>query len=404
MLQQPLQDTRGFRSRYINALNAAVKSLTPIAGRGIRLRQSAQGTVIESTAKSTAGGKPFAHRWKCVASYDTDAQAWVLSVSSGSVWQEGEAGLILLSLVPEAPVQTADGGWQVTPATTGSLYISRDKDGDDWSEGATRLKFGDPSAEEGMVLVRVADMTISTGTPASATVTQRQVGDAIIGLGGGGGATSIPPSAWVVRRLMETDPTTGEEHGVWKVYSPAWCSGRDTVYPAGMEAGWNDLAVTDGTLYAVRTWEGTKGDAGEATWTPGVPSITNSLADVPEDDDPSGEGSSAQPGHRSVIVPIGTFDTSTATGETSFAQIHVGVIVETVVVPFAAPASASGWVVGNNAIIQIADGDGTKWVERAYFGTVTTGEDGTPSVSWTSQVAWERDVVPHSEDHTPGVL
>ena len=52
----PLKDCRGYRSRYINALNRAVRSLTPIAGRGIRLRQSAQGVVIESTAKGGGGG------------------------------------------------------------------------------------------------------------------------------------------------------------------------------------------------------------------------------------------------------------------------------------------------------------------------------------------------------------
>ena len=51
----PLKDCRGYRSRYINALNRAVRALTPIAGRGIRLRQSAQGVVIESTAKGGGG-------------------------------------------------------------------------------------------------------------------------------------------------------------------------------------------------------------------------------------------------------------------------------------------------------------------------------------------------------------
>ena len=52
-MPQTLRDTRGYRSRYINALNAVVRSIAPIAGRGIRLRQTAHGTVIEATAKST---------------------------------------------------------------------------------------------------------------------------------------------------------------------------------------------------------------------------------------------------------------------------------------------------------------------------------------------------------------
>lgn len=49
-----LRNTRGYRSRYINVLNEVVKSIAPIAGKGIRLRQTAQGTVIEVTAKSAA--------------------------------------------------------------------------------------------------------------------------------------------------------------------------------------------------------------------------------------------------------------------------------------------------------------------------------------------------------------
>ena len=42
-MPQTLRDARGYRSRYINALNAAIKAIAPIAGRGIRLRQTPQG-------------------------------------------------------------------------------------------------------------------------------------------------------------------------------------------------------------------------------------------------------------------------------------------------------------------------------------------------------------------------
>lgn len=41
-MPQTLRDARGYRSRYINALNAAIKAIAPIAGRGIRLRQTPQ--------------------------------------------------------------------------------------------------------------------------------------------------------------------------------------------------------------------------------------------------------------------------------------------------------------------------------------------------------------------------
>ena len=42
-MPQALRDARGYRSRYINALNAAIKAIAPIAGKGIRLRQTPQG-------------------------------------------------------------------------------------------------------------------------------------------------------------------------------------------------------------------------------------------------------------------------------------------------------------------------------------------------------------------------
>ena len=53
-MPQTLRDARGYRSRYINALNAAIKAIAPIAGKGIRLRQTPQKITPAWAGKSSA--------------------------------------------------------------------------------------------------------------------------------------------------------------------------------------------------------------------------------------------------------------------------------------------------------------------------------------------------------------
>ena len=56
-MPQALRDARGYRSRYINALNAAIKAIAPITERGIRLRQTPQGLPPRGRGR----GPTFAH-------------------------------------------------------------------------------------------------------------------------------------------------------------------------------------------------------------------------------------------------------------------------------------------------------------------------------------------------------
>ena len=177
----PLKDCRGYRSRYINALNRAVRALTPIAGRGIRLRQSAQGVVIESIAK--CGGvkaSPFRHRWQVTATSEVQGTStvWTLHVAPGSIWERDEEGkLHEAEIAPEAPVQADEdaGGWKITSATTGALYVVEDTSG---GSAAYRVVYSDPASETRRILLRVADLTIASS---GATLIQRQIGDALTG-------------------------------------------------------------------------------------------------------------------------------------------------------------------------------------------------------------------------------
>ena len=340
----PLRDCRGYRSRYINALNRAVRSLTPIAGRGIRLRQSAQGVVIEATAKGGgAKASPFRHRWQVTATREVEpdgSASWTVNIRTGSVWTAAEDGAVAdAALTPVAPVapDAENGGWKVEGATSGSLYVALD------DAGAHLLKYGDPAAETAAVILRIADVAFTTGDPPSAVITQRQVGDERIG---SGGSAATDPAAWMIRRHAFTETnTSGEEITThkWQVFSPLWCAGRQTLLPDGMGRGWNDLpdGADSDTLYAALTWIGTAtkdADGNETvTWTPEKPILTNTLADIPPDDDPTGAGtSSATPGHRSVIVEIGDFEDAEDAGDgedaptTDFRQAHLGVIVEDV--------------------------------------------------------------------------
>ena len=470
----PLKDCRGYRSRYINALNRAVRSLTPIAGRGIRLRQSAQGVVIESTAKGGgAKASPFRHRWQVTATSEVQGTStvWTLHIAPGSVWERDEEGALKeAEIAPETPVQddAIAGGWKITPAASGALYVAEAAD------GTRYLRFANADNEEDKVLVRIADIALTTSTPPECLITQRQIGDALLAAEGEGEPTPEVPAAWMVRRNAFTETTSSGEVTTykWQVFSPLWCVGRETLLPASTSRGWNDLAITSGTLYAALTWTGviTRGEDGEetTTWTQGVPIITNSIADVPQDKDPeppSRYGIPGEPGSRSVIVEIGTF---IGTGEDlAFRQAHVGVIVEALADTFASggglpdgttiwgkvsieeqtngSSSSGGEVTGYKILqtkqawstekkafedagdpveigtIEVTSGGGQagpvyvpgppevvfeneQLLERSYFHTVSVSAEGVPTLTKTEYVAWEREAAYHADDHVNGVV
>ena len=154
-MPQTLRDARGYRSRYINALNAAIKAIAPIAGRGIRLRQTPQGTVIEATAKSATveGGEPVAdllpfdlaiqtrttssgeEQWWCVYApewsvvwpkagesgepWDTTTETARLTVPQSEDFPAGWYPLATVSAVNEATDAVA--GIEIDLAATGAL-------------------------------------------------------------------------------------------------------------------------------------------------------------------------------------------------------------------------------------------------------------------------------------------
>ena len=418
----PLRDCRGYRSRYINALNRAVRSLTPIAGRGIRLRQSAQGVVIESTAKGGgAKASPFRHRWQVTATREVEpdgSASWTVNIRPGSVWTAAEDGAVAdAALTPVAPVapDAENGGWKVEGATSGSLYVALD------DAGALLLKYGNPAAESAAVILRIADVAFTTGDPPSAVITQRQVGDERIG--SGGSASASAPVAWTVaKRSKETSSGTAEQ---WQIFAPTWTVGRETLLPEGMEEDWNDLDVSSGDLYAVLSWTGTAttGDDGEVktTWTPGKPIITNDLSSIPADEDPTPDDPSTSTiegteGHRSIIVKIGTFLTDdSGDAETpatiGFLQIHTGSIVEDINISASAPAgeepvdNPAAWEV---RLFEEEQSDGTKkktW--KVWSPTFTAGNQTiyakTNNFEQTKN-GWNRLLVPGSRNGLYAVL
>lgn len=181
----PLKDCRGYRSRYINALNRAVRALTPIAGRGIRLRQSAQGVVIEATAKGGGGGgsAPFSFRWRVTLETVTDdsgATTYTLHITPGSLWRDDGAGAVDLHVAPDGSTVTVSGAeWLAAGVTaSGALYVVDNSAGATSGGVAYPLVYGDPTSETRRILLRVADLTVASS---GVTLTQRQIGDALTG-------------------------------------------------------------------------------------------------------------------------------------------------------------------------------------------------------------------------------
>ena len=179
----PLRDCRGYRSRYINALNRAVRSLTPIAGRGIRLRQSAQGVVIEATAKGGGAAIPFRHRWQVTHAAETaddETTTHRLKIAQGSLWRNDGQGLVDCNAQPDGVTvkNTVEHGWTVENATTGSLYVV------DNGEGTTGARFqicyGNLLGATASIVLRVADFSVGSS---GVKLTQRQVGDALYSVG-----------------------------------------------------------------------------------------------------------------------------------------------------------------------------------------------------------------------------
>lgn len=394
MLPPPI---RGFRSRHINALLQEVQAVQPLAGLGVTCRKTPQGTII--TADATA--PTFDHRFKVSFAKNADG-GYNLSIRKGSLWRVAdgvatEQPLTLGEALAQHPTD-AD-AWQVAAATTGSLYVSQSAAEDGTTPVFTLDYAATPTAPAAVIADFTPSESSSNPTP---KLTQRHLGDLILFEGGGTGGEV--PAAWMVRRHAFTETSSSGEVTThkWQVFSPLWAVGRQTLLPSGMNRGWNDLpADTDsGTLYAALTWVGTAtADANgneTVSWAPGKPILTNSLSDIPPDDDPTTEdtGSSTiegKPGHRSVIVEIGDFKSTdseenspdTEEGdsgddtapETDFRQAHLGVIVENLA-QGASSGGVSAEALALGPLTEVTDAAGTRYVR--YLGTWKV-VDGTPT-------------------------
>ena len=325
--------------------------------RGMRIETGDSGVVniggglpsfIEQTAIAQGGGAKFRHRWQvtlATVTADDGSTTYNLHIVPGTIWQRLDTlKFSPIGLTPVAPLSADGDGWKVDNASSASLYVTEAED------GTHEIKFSDPDAETDQIILRIADVTVTTGDPPTATVLQRQIGDFVLAATG----QEETPVAW--RVALRSKSVSSGTIDQWQIFAPTWTVGRETLLPEGMVEDWNDLDPTSGDLYAVLTWTGTAttDDAGEVktTWTPGKPTITNDLSTIPADEDPTPDDPSTstiegKEGHRSIIVKIGTFltdeDNPPPEGEDpepiAFLQIHTGSIIEDINTSIPAPAA-----------------------------------------------------------------
>ena len=375
----------------LNDFIEAIRRVRPLPGAGISVRESPDGTFISAATQKQSPATPFDHRFKVSFAKNKDG-GYDLAIRKGSLWRvtDGVAAEQTLTLGESLAEHPTDAdAWQVAAATAGSLYVSQSTADD----GETPVYTLDYAAAPESPAAVIADFSPSQSSSNPAPkLTQRHLGDLILFTDAGAGGET--PAAWMVRRHAFTETnTSGEEITThkWQVFSPLWAVGRQTLLPDGMARGWNDLPedADSGTLYAALTWTGTATANADGTetvsWAPGKPILTNSLADIPPDDDPTTEdtGSSTiegKPGHRSVIVEIGDFDDAENADDedapaTDFRQAHLGVIVENL----AQGASSGGLpaeALALGPLTEVTDAAGTRYVR--YLGTWKV-VDGTPT-------------------------
>lgn len=357
IIPQPPCRGQAITADLLRDVIAAIRATRPLKGDGILLQESPNGTLISAAAQKQSPVTPFDHRFKVSFAKNKDG-GYDLAIRKGSLWRvtggvAAEQTLTLGEGLAEHPNDTD--AWQVAAATAGSLYVSQSAAEDGTTPVFTLDYAATPTAPAAVIADFTPSQSSSNPTP---KLTQRLLGDLILFEGGGTGGEV--PAAWMVRRHAFTETSSsGEEVTThkWQVFSPLWAVGRETLLPDGMSRGWNDLPedADSGTLYAALTWVGTAtADANgneTVSWAPGKPILTNSLSDIPPDDDPVADdpGSSSidgTPGHRSVIVEIGDFKSTdseenspdTEEGDSGddtapdsdFRQAHLGVIVENI--------------------------------------------------------------------------
>ncbi len=186
----------------LNDLIEAIRRARPLPGAGVSTRESPDGTFISAAAQTqtapAVASTPFSHRWKVTVTTVTDdngSATHTLHITPGSLWRNDGAGVTDLNVIPDGDTVTtdSDGNWLVENATTGSLYVVDNSANQDASSSTGTaanpypLVYGDPASETRPILLRIADLTLTTSATQEAILTQRQVGDALYSPGGSAG-------------------------------------------------------------------------------------------------------------------------------------------------------------------------------------------------------------------------
>ncbi len=296
---------RGFRSKAINALIDCVRAQRPIAGSGLKLQHTPNGTIIsaDASAKTSKEG-PF----RCsliTTAFQKDSTTYALRIQQGALYE------VLDDIASEQPLtlenitqdEADPNAWRAENLTSGALFIRKDP-------AAYTLAFGEPTN----ALFIIATITLSSSSR-KPKLTQRALGDLYLF---NSQPTEQPPLAWEVRKNGDT----------WQIYSPYWVyassGSAPGAYAEGMQSGWNTLAenLQGGNLYALLTHTEASGEGSSATPESIALSIVNTL--------PSPLFSN---GIYNIAVPIGKFTSTTAedgTQTTSWTQLHLGIITETI--------------------------------------------------------------------------
>ena len=296
---------RGFRSKAINALIDCVRAQRPIAGSGLRLQHTPNGTIIsaDASAKTSKEG-PF----RCsliTTAFQKDSTTYALRIQQGALYE------VLDDIASEQPLtlenitqdEADPNAWRAENLTSGALFIRKDP-------AAYTLAFGEPTN----ALFIIATITLSSSS-SKPKLTQRALGDLYLF---NSQPPEQPPIAWEVRKNGDA----------WQIYSPYWVyassGSAPGAYAEGMQSGWNTLEdnLQGGNLYALLTHTEASGEGSSATPETIAISIVNTL--------PSPLFSK---GIYNIAVPIGKFTTTTAedgTQTTSWTQLHLGIITETI--------------------------------------------------------------------------
>lgn len=242
-----------------NTLVEAIRQNRPLQGTGILLQESPDGTFISAAAQTqtapAVASTPFSHRWKVTVTTvtDDDTATHTLHITPGSLWRNDGAGVVDLNVAPDEATVTLDdnGNWIVENATAGSLYVADNSanQGTASSGPAYPLKFGDPTKETLPILLRIADLSLTTGTPQEALLTQRQIGDALTG---GNSTSSLQPgpltyeASGSTRRFVRYMGTWvfSEASGVWTFARAVKADG--TQYPAAESMAAREMLIRAG--------------------------------------------------------------------------------------------------------------------------------------------------------------